>query len=167
MSTESARKAAEAVTDWFKQLQSCTYPEMVDAIESIIAAAYPLAGRRQTMTAEEQEIQDRKKVRELCSTCIVRLFQIMGQLNEILDIVRAIDVPELSAYVHVSKLPKIVPVNIDGDIEKQSTAADSNPSFTPTTKSRDAKGDPLAELAAQLSPADREKLISSLEGGKK
>ena len=35
--------------------------------------------------------------------------------------------------------------------------------FTPSVKPKDAKGDPLAELAAQLSPADREKLISSLE----
>lgn len=118
------------------------------------------------MTLEEQEIQDRKKVRELCSTCVVRLFQIMGQLDEILDVVRAIDVPELSAYIHVSKLPKVVPMNTDGDVE-QTKAADSSPAFTPTTKPRTTKGDPLAELAAQLSPQDREKLISSLEGGKK
>lgn len=50
---------------------------------------------------------------------------------------------------------------------KQSADVKIESVFTPNIKSRDTKGDPLAELAAQLSPADREKLISSLEGGKK
>lgn len=49
---------------------------------------------------------------------------------------------------------------------KMENMKDGGP-FTPTTKPRTTKGDPLAELAAQLSPGDREKLISSLEGGKK
>lgn len=45
---------------------------------------------------------------------------------------------------------------------KMENMKDGGP-FTPTTKSRTTKGDPLAELAAQLSPQDREKLISAME----
>jgi len=45
-------------------------------------------------------------------------------------------------------------------------AADSNPSFTPAKKPVTTKGDPLAELAAQMSPQDREKLIAAIEGKK-
>lgn len=37
------------------------------------------------------------------------------------------------------------------------------PVFTPTVKPQAAKGDPLAELAANLSSGDREKLIASLK----
>lgn len=37
------------------------------------------------------------------------------------------------------------------------------PVFTPTVKPQAAKGDPLAELAANLSSGDRDKLIASLK----
>lgn len=46
------------------------------------------------------------------------------------------------------------------------TAADRNPPFTPAKKPPTTKGDPLAELAAQMSPGDREKLIAVMEGKK-
>lgn len=123
------------------------------------------------MTPDEQDLHDRAKTRELCSTCIVRLFEIMGQLQAILDIVRAIDVPELSSYVHVSKLPTQQP-NKDGyygvviDDGKRVDPRTVLPTFTPNTKPVKTKGDPLAELAAQLSPQDREKLIAAMESKK-
>lgn len=47
------------------------------------------------------EYQDRLKIRELCSTCQVRLFEILGQLDTILNVLRAIDVPELSSYTKI------------------------------------------------------------------
>lgn len=59
-----------------------------------------------------------------------------------------------------------IPVSVK-QVQNMAAEIVDNPTFTPTTKPRDTKGDPLAELAAQLSPQDREKLISSLEGGKK
>ena len=47
------------------------------------------------------------------------------------------------------------------------TVADSNPSFIPAKKPPTTKGDPLAELAAQMSPQDREKLIAAMESKEK
>jgi len=45
-------------------------------------------------------------------------------------------------------------------------AAESIPMFTPAKKPTTTKGDPLAELAAQMSPEDREKLIAAMEAKK-
>lgn len=91
-------------------------------------------------------------------------YEVIGACSQIEYSIRLLqnkDTGGASSGQHV-----VIPTNTDGDVE-QPTAADSNPSFTPTTKSRSDKGDPLAELAAQLSPQDREKLISAMEGGKK
>ena len=61
---------------------------------------------------------------------------------------------------------EIQPISINNNVER-TAAAESIPMFTPAKKPPTTKGDPLAELAAQMSPQDREKLIAAMESKEK
>lgn len=87
------------------------------------------------MTQEELiklEAQDRLKIRELCSTCQVRIFEILGQLDSILNVLRAIDVPELSSYTKIEL--KQEPATLKVEAPKVSTVLPSATNFKPPAK---------------------------------
>lgn len=93
---------------------------------------------------EHADETDLTKVREMCSKIGIILFEIMGRLEEIRDVVDAIQIPKLSSYVHVSKLPTI-PTSDKGvnKEEKQLQPKVEVKTFVPEKKKA---GNPLEEL---------------------
>jgi hypothetical protein len=82
-------------------------------------------------------------------------------------------VTDIFKYAELTLIPSKVTPNKEGfygTVMDDDTRVDPRsvlPTFTPTIKPRETKGDPLAELAAQMSPGDREKLIAAMESKEK
>lgn len=51
-----------------------------------------------------KDFEDRRKVAELCSSSIAKLYLLLEKLEEIRDIVEAIDVPALSSYKKIQEI---------------------------------------------------------------
>ncbi len=104
---------------------------------------------------QHPEEHDLTKVRELCSLAKVRLFEIMGQLDNILDVVRAIQVPTLSTYKKIEVETAGTAAPIQGTLEVKQVETVVTSVFKPA-KPKDLQSIGLA-LAKNLEMQLKEK----------
>jgi len=87
-------------------------------------------------------------------------YEVIGACNQIEYSIRLLDPAREQA---AKALADAAVQTVEADHMNKVNSTFTGGSFTPAKKPVTTKGDPLAELAAQMSPQDREKLIAAME----